>query len=230
MAAASDLQQAFTQIGQRFERQTGGKVVFSFGATGNLAKQIENGAPFDLFAAANVRYVEDLERKGLTAPGSRQVYAIGHLVLASNKRAGPPVKDLRGLLEARVRRVAIANPDHAPYGFAAREALRKAGVWEPLQPKLVLAENIRQTLQFVQTGNVEAAIIALSVASVPEITYQRIDSRMHSPLRQALAIMKNSPHSDTARRFSEFVLGPAGRAVLLKYGFDAPGKKPLSKR
>jgi len=224
VAAAADLQFAFTEIGERFEKRTGQKVTFSFGSTGNLARQIENGAPFDLFAAANEQLVERLEEKGLLVPRTRQLYAIGRIVLASSKKAGAAVQDLKGLLDRRIKKVAIANPDHAPYGFAAREALMKAGVWEKLQPKLVLGENIRQTLQFIQTGNAEAGIVALSVADVSEITYRQIDARMHSPLKQALAILKGSPHEATARRFIQFVNGPEGRPIMKKYGFLPPGK------
>jgi molybdate transport system substrate-binding protein len=229
VAAASDLQNAFPEIGRQFEAASGRKVVFSFGATGNLAKQIENGAPFDVFAAANEQFVDDLDRKGLLAPGSKRLYAIGRLVLASNRRAGPPVRELKGLLDPRVKRVAIANPAHAPYGAAAREALKRAGVWERLQPKLVLGENIRQTLQFIQTGNAEAGIVSHSVAGVPEVTYTPISERLHEPLRQALAIVKRTPNGDAARQFARFVAGPRGRAVLVRHGFHVP-EAPVSKR
>jgi len=225
IAAAADLQFSFTEIGRKFERRTGQKVVFSFGSTGNLARQIENGAPFDLFAAANEQFVERLESKGLLAPDTRRLYAIGRIVLANNRRSGVTPRDLSDLLDPRIKKIAIANPEHAPYGFAAREALIKAGLWERLQPKLVLGENIRQALQFIQTGNAEAGIIALSVAAVPEIHHTLIDSRMHSPLRQALAIVKGTPHEETARRFIQFVNGPEGRPVMKRHGFQPPPER-----
>lgn len=222
VAAAADLQFAFSEIGALFEQRTGEKVVFSFGSTGNLARQIENGAPFDLFAAANEAFVEQLEQQNLLVPGTRRLYAIGRIVLASNRKSGIALAELNDLLDRRVRRVAIANPEHAPYGVAAKEALLKAGLWKKLLPKLVLGENIRQTLQFIQTGNAEAGIVALSVAEVPEISYRLIDDRMHSPLRQALAVLKGTPHEKTARRFVRFVNGPEGRSIMRRYGFEPP--------
>ncbi len=225
VAAAADLQFAFTEIGQAFERKTGRKVVFSFGATGNLARQIENGAPFDAFFAANEAFVARLEEKGALQPGTRRVYAIGHIVLATSPRAGTELKDLRGLLDPRVRRVAIANPDHAPYGMAAREALQKTGVWEGLQPKLVLGENVRQTLQFIQTGNADAGIVALSVAKMSDVRYQVLDGRLHSPLRQAAAVVKGSPNEATARQFLAYVLGRDGQSVMRRFGFQSPPRR-----
>jgi molybdate transport system substrate-binding protein len=225
IAAAADLQSAFMEIGQQFEQKTGRKVTFSFGATGSLVTQIENGAPFDLIAAANEQYVIRLEEKGLLVPGSRQAYAIGRIVVASNKKAGIAARDVKELLDPRIRKVAIANPEHAPYGAAAREALMKAGVWERLQPKLVLGENIRQTLQFIQTGNAEAGIVALSVARVPEVSYRLIDARLHAPLKQALAIIQGTPHEAAARAFIRFLQGPAGRSIMQRDGFQLPGKR-----
>jgi molybdate transport system substrate-binding protein len=222
VAAAADLQFAFTDLGKSFERETGQKVGFSFGSTGNLTRQIENGAPFDAFFAANEQFVLRLEEKGMLAPRTRRLYAIGRIVLASNRKSALEVNDLNGLLDPRIKRVAIANPEHAPYGFAAREALRKAGVWEKLQPKLVLGENIRQTLQFIQTGNAEAGIVALSVANVPEIRYRVVDNRLHSPLKQAVAVVRGSPNEATARRFIAYVLGKEGQAVMKKCGFLPP--------
>lgn len=224
VAAASDLQYAFNEIGRVFEKQTGSKVVFSFGSTGNLAKQIEHGAPFDLFAAANEAYVDGLDRKGLVLHDSKRLYALGRIVVASNKQFGLDVKDLGGLVDARIKRIAIANPDHAPYGMAAREALMKAGTWDDLRPKLVYGESIRQALQFVQSGNAEVGIVALSVARVPEVEYHLIDSRLHAPLRQAIAVVKGTRHDSTGRKFIAFINGPVGRPIMRKYGFQSPGK------
>ncbi len=224
VAAAADLQFAFTEIGAGFEDRTGQKTIFTFGSTGTLAKQIENGAPIDLFAAAYVEVVEDLAEKGLLIPDTQQLYAVGRIVLASNKAAGVEVQDLAGLLDPRVKRLAIANPDHAPYGLAAKEALVNADVWEGVQPKLIFGDNIRQTLQLIQTGNAEAGIVALSVANVPEITYQVIDDRLHSPLRQGLAAVQGSPNEKAAREFISYVNSPEGRSVMKKYGFVLPGE------
>src|SRR5262249_23186329 len=154
----------------------------------------ESGAPFDLLLSADVETVERLEKQGLLVPGTRQVYAVGRIVLASSRKSGASVKDLKDLLAPGIRKVAIADPAVAPYGAAAREALQKSGVWDRVQPKLVLGENIRQTLQFIQTGNAEAGIVALSIANVPEVTWRPIDPRLHRPLEQGLGIPRGTPN------------------------------------
>lgn len=222
VAAAADLQVAFTEMGTAFEQQTGTKVTFSFGSTGNLSTQIEEGAPFDALAAANVAYVDDLISKGKIDADSKRLYAIGRIVLASNTEAGADVQDLQGLLDPAIERIAIANPEHAPYGLAAKEALISAGIWDQLQPKLVLGENIRQTLQYVQTGDAEAGIVALSIADVPEITHVLIDDSLHNPLIQAIGVVADSPHKQAAADFIAFVTGAEGRAILERYGFGLP--------
>ncbi len=222
VAAASDLHFAFAEIGALFEEQTGVKVTFTFGASGNLAGQIENGAPVDLFAAADTSYVDRLIEAGALLPETRRVYALGHLVLASSIRAGAEADELTDLLDPAIVHVAIANPGHAPYGRAAREALESAGLWEALQPKLVLGENVRQALQFIETGNAEAGLVPLSLADVADITYVAVDPSLYTPLEQALAVVAGSPNEADARRFAELVTGPEGRAVLERYGFGLP--------
>ena len=224
VAAASDLQFAFTEIGQRWEEQTGRRVTFSFGSTGNLTAQIENGAPFDVFAAANVAYIERLRAKGLILPDTQQLYAQGHIVLAVNRASGVRVTRLEDLLAPEVTRVAIANPVHAPYGVAAMQALQRAGVWERIQPKLVYGENVRQTLQFVQTGNVPVGIVARSIADVPEVIWTLIDARLHEPITQAMAVVRGTSHEEAARAFIAFVNSPQGREIMKKYGFRMPGE------
>lgn len=224
VAAASDLQFAFTEIGQRFEQQTGQSVTFSFGSTGNLTTQIENGAPFDLFAAANVAYIDRLKEKGLTIPETQRLYAQGRIVLAVNRKSGVAAATLEDLLNPSIPRVAIANPDHAPYGLAAKQALQSAGVWGPLQSKLVYGENVRQALQFVQTGNAPVGIVALSITDVPEVTWTLIDADLHKPLNQALAVIQGSSHQQAARDFIEFVNGPRGRPIMQRYSFLLPGE------
>ena len=224
VAAAADLQFAFTDIGQLFEQQTGRHVTFSFGSTGNLTTQIENGAPFDLFAAANIAYIDRLREKGLIIPETRQLYAQGRIVLAVNRNAGVKATTLEDLLDPSISQVAIANPGYAPYGLAAKQALQRAGVWDQLQPKLVYGENVRQTLQFVQTGNAPVGIVALSVADVPEVSWTLIDASLHEPLNQALAVIRGSPNEQAARAFIELVNGPQGRPIMKKYGFLLPGE------
>ncbi|BDG60031.1 molybdate ABC transporter substrate-binding protein [Caldinitratiruptor microaerophilus] len=222
VAAAANLQQAFTEIAAGFEASTGEKVVLTFGASGQLARQIENGAPVDVFASADVGYVDALLARGLMIPDTRVLYARGRIVLVANRAAAVEVRDLAALADPRIRKVAIANPAHAPYGAAAREALTRAGIWEKVEPKLVFGENIRQTLQFVQTGNAEAGIVSRSEAGVPEVVASPIDDRLYSPLNQAAAVVKGTPREGAARRFLQFVVGPEGQAVLEKYGYARP--------
>jgi molybdate transport system substrate-binding protein len=226
VAAASDLAPAFEELGREFEHQRKVKTVFSFGSSGLLAKQIENGAPMDLFAAANVEYVDQLERKGLTVPGTKALYARGRITLWTLKASRLSIQSISDLTLAEVKRIAIANPDHAPYGMAARQALTSAGIWEAVKPKLVYGENIRQTMQYAQTGNVEVAIVALSLSLHSEGHWVLIPEDLHEPLDQALVVLKGSKHEQEARQFAEFINSPPGRLVMRKYGFTLPGETP----
>ncbi|OGW61525.1 MAG: molybdate ABC transporter substrate-binding protein [Nitrospirae bacterium RIFCSPLOW2_12_42_9] len=218
-AAASDLNFAFKDIAAVFEKETGIKVILSFGSTGMLAKQISGGAPFDIFFAADMKYLKDLSGKGHIISSSVERYALGVVVLAVNKSSGIEVRELKDLLKPEIRNVAIANPDHAPYGRAAMEALKSAGLRDKLKDKLVYGENIRQTLQFIQTGNAQAGIVALSLVNVPEITYVRIDTSLHNPIDQAVGIVKTSKNPEAAASFIRYVKGPVGSEVMKKYGF-----------
>lgn len=227
VAAAADLQFAFTDIAALFEQQTGQKVTLVFGSTGQLAQQIENGAPYDLFAAANVSFIDQLAEKNLVIPDTIALYARGRIVLAVNKESGLVVETLADLLNPEIRQIAIANPEHAPYGVAAQEALQAAGVWEGIQDKLVLGENVRQTLQYIQTGDAEVGIVALSVADVPEITWTLLDETLHNPLNQALGVVTSTKYEAVAREFAVFINGESGRPIMQKYGFILPGETPL---
>lgn len=224
VAAASDLQFAFTEIGERFEAQTGQKVLFTFGSTGNLTTQIENGAPFDILAAANVSFVDRLTGQGLTIPETQQLYAQGRIVLVVNRNAGLQVATLEDLLDPAITRIAIANPAHAPYGQAAREALQSAGVWADVEDRLVLGENVSQTLQFVQTGDAPVGIVALSIADVPEVSGTLIPAELHEPINQALAVISTTTNEEAARAFIEFVNSPTGRDIMKRHGFLLPGE------
>lgn len=225
VGAAADLQLAFAEIGDLFERETGNKVVFTFGSTGVLAQQIENGAPIDVFAAANVRYVDQLKAKNLIIEDSERLYAIGRIVLAVNKQAGIDVRRLEDLDRPEIKRIAIANPAHAPYGIAAKEALQSAGLWDRVSPKLVIAENISQAMQFVKTGNTEVGIIALSVAQAPEISYTLIPEDSHSRIAQSMAVIKGTRNEKVSREFARFVGEPRALEILRKYGFTIPEEK-----
>ncbi len=231
VSAASDLTYAFGEIGKQFEAETGHKVVFNFGSTGQLTQQIEQGAPVDVFAAANVSFVEDLERQGLILPDTKQMYARGRITLWTRADSPLQITSLADLTRPEVRRIAIANPDHAPYGVAARQAMQTAGIWEAVQPKLVLGDNVRQTLQYAETGNVDVAIVALSL-SVPAAggtsgRWTLIPEELHPPIDQALAVIKDTKHEGAARAFATFVNGPQGRQIMRKYGLVLPGEEPI---
>ncbi len=223
VAAAADLVFALREIAPLFEREHQAKMTLTFGSTGQLAQQVQHGAPVDVFFAANVTFVEELRAKGAIVSASLEPYAQGSIVLATPKDQ-PPLSGLRDLTRKDVRRIAIANPGHAPYGMAAREALVSVGVWEQVQPKLVYGENIRQALQFLQTRNVDAAILALSIVNVPEIRYTVIDPSLYRPIIQAAGVTARSRHPDLARAFIRFVNGPLGRPIMKRYGFLLPGE------
>jgi molybdate transport system substrate-binding protein len=224
VAAAADLQSAFREIAPLFERETGAKVTLIFGSTGLLAKQAERGAPFDVLCAADESYLLDLEKKSRLAPGTRALYAVGRLVIWTRKNGLHPAT-LADLAATAYRRIAIATPEHAPYGAAAKEALENAGIWKALLPRLVYGENVQQALQYAQTGNADAAIVALSLAIGSDGVWVEVPGSLHRPLRQALAVLSGSAHPSLARRFSAFVNGPTGRALMRSYGFDLPEVK-----
>lgn len=222
--AASDLAFALGEIVPRFEQARGVKVTLVLGSTGNFARQIEHGAPADVFFAADQGFVERLTAKGLLIAETRTLYAQGRLVLATAKRVGSKLTELQELLNPAVRHVAIANPVHAPYGKAAEEALRKVGVWDAVKPKLVYGETVRHALQFLQTGAAEAGIVALSIADVPEAGWTPIDAALHAPLNQAAAVVRRSARSELGLAFIRFVNGAEGRWIMKRYGFRLPGE------
>ena len=219
VAAASDLTPAFEELGREFESATKTKVVFVFGSTGMLTRQIENGAPVDLFAAANVSYVDQLEKQGLIIPDTKAIYARGRITLWMPNESTVRLQGIADLTRPEVMRVAIANPDHAPYGLAAKQALQSAGIWERVQPKLVYGDNIRQTLQYAQTGNVEVAIVALSLSTQSNGRWTLIPEELHQPIDQGLAVIKSTKNEPAARAFATFISSPQGKAIMKKYGF-----------
>lgn len=223
VAAAADLVFAFREIAPAFERGHRVKVTLTLGSTGQLARQIEYGAPFDVFFAANMDFVDALRDKGHVRAESVEPYAQGLIVLARHKNR-PPIVRLEDLAQNTVARLAIANPGHAPYGMAAKEALEKTGLWERLRPKLVYGENISQALQFLRTENVDAAILALSVAQVPEVRYSMIDRSLYRPIIQGAAVTTRAREPDMARAFIRFVNGPEGRSIMKRFGFLLPGE------
>ncbi len=221
VSAASDLTGAFKEIGAMYEKESGNRVVFNFGSSGMLAQQIEGGAPVDLFAAANKRYVDELEKKGLIISETKRVYAIGRIVLAAPK-GGVKLNSVEELTRHDIKRIAIANPSHAPYGMAAKEAMEKNGIWNKIKDKVVYAENIRQAMQYLETANVDAAILALSVTIGSDVNYTPIPQELYSPIEQTLAVINGGKNENKARELAEFINGPKGRTVMDRYGFGLP--------
>ncbi|MBI5827233.1 MAG: molybdate ABC transporter substrate-binding protein [Deltaproteobacteria bacterium] len=222
IAAASDLTFALKEIALGFEKDMGDTVVISFGSSGILARQIESGAPFDVFFSADMRYMDGLEKSGHIMPATVTHYARGVIVLAVNRRSGEEAVGLKYLLRPGIKKIAIANPAHAPYGKAAVEALKGAGVFEAVKEKLVYGENIRQALQFIQTGDAQAGVVALSIASVPEVSYTPIDPSLHNPIDQAAGVVKSTKEPEAALAFIRYAVGDKGRAIFEKYGFIVP--------
>lgn len=226
IAAAADLTPAFIEIGRLFEEQTGIKVDFNMGSTGQLAQQIERGAPFDLFYAANKSFIEDLDAQGLVISDTMEVYAQGRITLWT--RADSPLRpqQIEDLVQPEYARIAIANPEHAPYGQAAKEALEKAGIWETVEPRLVFGENIAQTLTIADTGNVDVAIVALSLSVQGTGNWELIPAELHpeNPLIQMAAAITGTPREAEAREFIDFVNSATGHEIMKKYGFILPGE------
>jgi len=225
VAAAADLSLAFREVAQAFESRSGQKVIFSFGSTGLLAKQIAEGAPYDVFAAANVSFADDVIRAGSCAGDSKALYARGRIVVWTPRTELQPPKTLAELADRRFVKIAIANPEHAPYGRAAMQALTKAGLADQLRTRLVYGENVLQTLQFARSGNVEAAVVALSLAIVTDGNYLTIDEALHQPIDQAMVVCgKNPERLSAARQFSTFVNSAEGRVIMRRFGFLLPGE------
>ncbi|MBF0354841.1 MAG: molybdate ABC transporter substrate-binding protein [Alphaproteobacteria bacterium] len=231
IAAAADLQFALTEIAERFTQETGRTVRLSFGSSGNFHRQIREGGPFEMYLSADESYVLDLAKEGLTRDEGA-LYAVGRIVLivppGSPLKADGSLKDLAAALEAgSVKKFAIANPEHAPYGRAARGALKAAGLWDKIKDKLVLGENVSQAAQFATSGSAQGGIIAYSLALSPKVSalgkYDLIPAEGHDPLRQRAVLTKKA--GETAKAFYSFVQTPDARAAFKRYGFVLPEEK-----
>ena len=230
VAAASDLTYAMNEIAGNFEKATGCTVRLSMGSSGNFLTQIENGAPFDVFFSADVAYPKKLEAEGLAAPGSTYVYAIGKIVLWTRNDSRVDVgKGFSALRDPAVRKIAIANPAHAPYGRAAEEALRHSGVYEAVKGRLVLGENISQAAEFVESGNADAGILALSLVVSPAMKDKgrawNIPENLYAPIEQGAVAVRAAANPQGARQFLDYIKLDATVALLERYGFALAGKK-----
>ena len=230
VAAAADLKFALDDIAARFKTDTGQEVKLTYGSSGNFTRQLLEGAPFEIFLSADESYIFQLADAGKTIDRG-VLYAEGRIVLFAPK--GSPVKadagfaDLRAALaDGRLQKFAIANPEHAPYGRAAQQALKHAGLWDAIQPKLVLGENVAQTAQFASSGSTQGGIFAYSLALSPAIgalgDYVLVPAEWHDPLKQRTVLMKDA--GDGAKAFYAYIQAPAARTLFRKYGFVLPGE------
>ena len=233
IAAAADLQFAMQDLAAQFEQRTGTKVDVSYGSSGNFFSQLQNGAPFDLFFSADIEYPRKLETVGIAEPGTLYEYAVGRIVIwmPGNTKVDLARQGWKALLNAGVQKIAIANPEHAPYGRAAAAAIQKAGIYEQVKAKLVYGENISQAAQFVQSGNAQAGIVAMSLAVSPGMKAGKrweIPADMHPPIEQAAIAIRNAKNKDEARAFLQFVKSEPGRAIFAKYGFALPAAPAIA--
>ena len=230
VAAAADLNYALNELANRFEATSGVKVTLSFGASGNLFSQIQSGAPFDLFFSADEDYPKKLASAGLADASSLRIYALGLLVLwvPNNSPFDPQKLQMELLTQPAITRIAIANPQHAPYGRAAMSAIEHYGLKDKLSGKLVFGENVSQAAQFVQSGNAQAGLIAVSLAKSPAMEsagrFWVLPTDSYPELKQAVVIVSASQHKKAAQAFLDFVLSPEGAATLQKYGLTPPSK------
>ncbi len=216
VAAAADLQPSFEELGQTFTQRTGTKVTFTFGSTGLLATQLKAGAPFDLFAAASIDGAREASSTGVCDAQSITRYATGSLVLVG-------AATLEGLRDPRVRVIALAQPEHAPYGLAAKQALERSGLWSAVEHRLVYAQNVGQALQYVVTGNADAAFVSRSLVTGRDAgVFAEVPAELHEPIEQALVVCSKGAQRQAAQAFAELVRSPEGQAVLGRAGFSPP--------
>lgn len=226
IAAAADLAKAFEELGKEFKAKTGITPDFRFGSSGLLAKQIEQGAPFFLYAAANKQFSEQVIKAGRCDGRTARLYARGRIVVWTPSGVAAPVK-LADLADPRFKRIAIADPTHAPYGVAARQALEKANVWSEVENRMVLGENVQAAMLYAQRKEVDAAVVALSLAVVTDGgAFLPIDQSLHDPLDQQLVVCGNGEEADAARAFADFISSREGREVMTRYGFLLPDEQP----
>jgi molybdate transport system substrate-binding protein len=234
VAAAADLQFALQDIVAHFEKESGKSIKLTFGSSGNFFAQLQNGAPFDIFFSANLDYPRKLESAGLIETGSYYEYATGKIVVwvpGSSKldiSAG-----LQSLLNPAVKKIAVANPQHAPYGQAAVAAMKKEGIYDKVSGKLVLGENISQTASFVASGAADVGIVALSLALGPNMKgsgrFTEVPADDYPPIKQACVILKSSQAKGASEDFLRFLRRPEMQEPLRSYGFAVPGQSQTEK-
>jgi molybdate transport system substrate-binding protein len=227
VAAAADLQFAMQDVAARFQNETGKTVKLIYGSSGNFFQQIQNGAPFDMFFSANLDFPKKLEAAGLTEPGSYYQYARGKIVIWVPKESKIDLTSgMKALLDSSIKKIAIANPQHAPYGQAAVAAMQKESIYEKVKDKFVLGENISQTASFVVSGAADVGIVALSLTLAPNMKdqgrYVDIPPGDYPPIEQACVILSSSKNKEVARQFLSFIKTAAIGDVFRSYGFEVP--------
>jgi molybdate transport system substrate-binding protein len=235
VAAASDLQFVMDGLAKQFHKETGKTVRPIYGSSGNFFQQLQNGAPFDMFFSANLDYPKQLEVAGITEPGTSYPYARGRIVIwVPTTSKLDLASGLQALLNPSIEKIAIANPQHAPYGQAAVAAMKKENLYEKIKDKFVFGENISQTASFVISGSADVGIIALSLALAPNMRdkgrYAEIPIDDYPPLEQACVIMKSSLRKDVARAFLNFVKTPAAVNLFRNSGFTVPDNRTATER
>jgi len=230
IAAAADLSSALPEIAQRYEKRSGVKLRLSFGASGALTQQIQNGAPFDLFFSADMDYPRQLIASGTADSATLYQYAVGRLVLwtPANSPLDPQHQGMKALLDPSVQKIAIANPEHAPYGRAAVAALKQSGIYDQIKDRLVLGENVSQAAQFVESGNAQAGFVALAHAAAPTMEgkgkYWIVPPDTYPPLAQGVIVVSRSQRKKEAKDFLEYLQSPEISQLLVKYGFTISAK------
>lgn len=222
VAAAISLKDAFLSMAQSYRERTGDKVNFSFGASGELMRQIEAGAPVDVFASAGQHEMDDLQSKGLAEATSRADFARNSLVIVTPAGSTLSLNTVGDLARPAIKRISIGNPRTVPAGMYAQEMLIHAELWQKLQPRLIFAENVRQALEYVEHGEVSAGIVYSTDVGVAHGKVQvasHAPDGTYGPILYLIAVIKGSPHQGTARKFVSFVLGAEGQRVLRKFGF-----------
>jgi molybdate transport system substrate-binding protein len=219
IAAASSLAGAFESVGEEFKKETGIQISLVLSSSGNLTQQIKEGAPYDLFASADLKYLDQLQEAKAVDAADRKIYAEGRVVMWV--QSGDAPKSLSDLKDPRYEHISIANPEHAPYGTAAKEALVKAGVWSEIEGRVVRGSNVRQAMQYVESGNAEVGLIALSLVKGGSGSYTIIADSDHKPLQQGIAVVSSSSKKDSARAFITFLTSEKGAALLEPFGLQA---------
>lgn len=224
VACASDLAKAMEEIAKEFEARTKIKPVIDFGSSGLLSRQIAQGAPYHLFMAANKQFVESTIEAGRCEAQTAKLYARGRVVVWTPAGVQAP-KTLADLADPRFEKIAIANPEHAPYGIAAKQALEKAGVWSKIESRVKLGPDVQTTMLYARRGEVQAALVALSLAVVTDGgSFLKVDADLHEPLDQQLVVCGNGQEADRARKLADFIHSREGREIMTRYGFVLPGE------